>query len=515
VTYVRQGDIWVSQPGGSSVNLTNDAAADFYPSWSPDGTQIAFASRYREGTNVGYYVLPALGGRPRRILATSGLYPARPAWSADGRTLLASTWGATGSVQLEMVNLESMKSQMITVPGRESIRGDLSWSRDNRFIAFVDMTSPLPEVSRLWLTRLSDHEPVALTDGLSLVRTPAFSADARYVYYVSNRQGSSDLWLQQLGEDGSPIGDPQRLTSGIGMSSAALSYDDSKFAYSRGREVVANVWRVPLRDDVVRWADAQQLTFDEALIEFVDVTPDGRELVISSDRHGNQDIWRMPSAGGEMQPVTSEPSPDWRPSISADGQQLAFYAYRTGNREIWTMPLAGGPARQVTSHEAGDYHPTWSPDGSRIAFASNRRGQFSVWVVAATGGEPQLVVGNPGDNMPAWSPDGEWIAFVRIGPNGSRLFRVPAKGGAPEQITSVSSTGGPRWSRNGKWLYFMRPGAQIWEISVGTLMERQLADLSGRPGTVGQFGLAADGSWIYFTWQTADADLWTMDVVHE
>ena len=50
----------------------------------------------------------------------------------------------------------------------------------------------------------------------------------------------------------------------------------------------------------------------------------------------------MPSAGGEMQPLTSDPTPDWRPSVSADGKQIVFYAYRTGNRELWTMPLCGG-----------------------------------------------------------------------------------------------------------------------------------------------------------------------------
>ena len=155
------------------------------------------------------------------------------------------------------------------------------------------------------------------------------------------------------------------------MSSAALSDDGAKIVYTRGRETLANVWRIPLlRDRPATWADAEQLTSDEAFIEFIDVTPNGLELVNGSDRRGNQDIWRMPSAGGDMQPVTSDPTPDWRPSVSADGKQIMFYAYRSGNRELWTMPLAGGPARQVTFHEAGDYHPVWSPDGSHIAFAS-------------------------------------------------------------------------------------------------------------------------------------------------
>ena len=180
------------------------------------------------------------------------------------------------------------------------------------------------------------------------------------------------------------------------MSSAALSGDGSKIAYTRGREALANVWRIPLLGDkTATWADAEQLTSDEAYVEFIDVTPNGLELVLSSDRRGNQDIWRMPAAGGEMQPVTLDPTPDWRPSVSADGKQIVFYAYRTGNRKLWTMPLAGGPARQVTFGEASDYHPVWSPDGSRIAFSSTRSGNFNVWVVAAHGGEPRVLADKP------------------------------------------------------------------------------------------------------------------------
>ena len=109
-----------------------------------------------------------------------------------------------------------------------------------------------------------------------------------------------DLWLQGMGPDAEPEDSPQPVTVGIGMRHAVFSPDGTKLAYSRGREV-ANLWRVPILEDrPATWADAEQLTFDEALIEVVDVSPDGQRLLISSDRSGNPDVWIMDTESGEQ-----------------------------------------------------------------------------------------------------------------------------------------------------------------------------------------------------------------------
>jgi Tol biopolymer transport system component len=81
VDYSGNTDIWATQVGsGQPLNLTADhAGADAFPSYSPDGRQIAFRSS-RDGG--GYFVMPALGGPPRKIVAESVLAPAtRPQWS--------------------------------------------------------------------------------------------------------------------------------------------------------------------------------------------------------------------------------------------------------------------------------------------------------------------------------------------------------------------------------------------------------------------------------------------------
>src|SRR2546423_1444639 len=78
--------------GGVVVNGTGDfGGGDRYPSWSPGGRQVAFWSE-RDGG--GYYVMPALGGAPTKLIPTIGeenFYSA-PEWSADGTQLAAATY---------------------------------------------------------------------------------------------------------------------------------------------------------------------------------------------------------------------------------------------------------------------------------------------------------------------------------------------------------------------------------------------------------------------------------------
>ena len=249
VAYVRDQDIWVSQLGGSAVRLTGDPLAEeTFPSWSPDGTQIAFASRGRDGT-LAYFVVPAVGGQPRRILPVSGNLPGRPAWSPDGRRLAVSSWDPSGVLRLELVTLTSMESADAHGTGPRKYARRLELVARHEVHCVCGCSSPSPDVTQLWLATVSDNQAIALTDGRSLVRTPSFSPDGRSLYYVSNQGGSSDLWSQNLRSDGRPAGDPERLTTGVGMSSVALSHDGSKIAYTRGRETLANVWRIPLLRD--------------------------------------------------------------------------------------------------------------------------------------------------------------------------------------------------------------------------------------------------------------------------
>jgi Tol biopolymer transport system component len=319
-----------------------------------------------------------------------------------------------------------------------------------------------------------------------------------------------DLWRQRIGSNGEPDGDAVRITQGADVRNASFSHDGARLSYSRGGRVT-NVVRLPILDDrPATWNDAQQLTFERAYIEFVDVSPDGRWLAISSDRRGNPDLWTMPAEGGAMTQLTSDPTPDWNPRWSPDGKQILFYAFRGGTRDIWMMPSGGGEARQLTSRQGREWFPAWSPDGRDVVFQTegNLDSIGPIMSMPAAGGEPrQLTTGV----QPEWSPDGSWLAFRRR----ADLYRLDKGGHEPSLIargpTAINQL---RFPRDGRALFYSTAGAaegdDIWRYSFDDRKTTRMTSLKGRRGALSYY-FAVDSKNLYITWSEDDGDIWIMD----
>jgi Tol biopolymer transport system component len=509
-------DIWVSQVGGGpAVNRTADhAGADQIPRWSPDGRLIAFHST-REGGGI--FVMSAIADAARKV--APGFTPAAVAavWSPDS-TELAYPIADGNAVLLERLRLADGTTSRVALGGRKgNARLDLAWSPDSSFLAFVDARNNTAQVTQLWVLRLADGRSEPLTNGLTNDWSPTWSPDSRALYFASNRGGTMDIWRQPTTSDGTADGVPERLTTGVEAAAVTLSADGRRLAYAKGRSL-GNVFRVPvLPDRAATWSNAQQITFDQAHVEYLDVTRDGQRLAVSSDRSGNPDIWILPASGGELQPFVTDPTPDWNPAWSRDGKEIAFYAYRSGNREIWAQAVAGGPARQLTKGEVESVFPAWSPAGeSRIAYTTRIGGSTDLWVVPAGGGEPRQLLGDPSsDGYPQWSPDGRELAFQsdRAGP--ISVWRMPAAGGPAVRVTTGAGNR-PRWMPDGKEIVFWRVEGgrrDAWRVSVTTGAERRVTDLSGRRGFTEPSAFATDGRFLYFTWREDIADIWGMDVL--
>ena len=519
--YVGNHDIWVADVGrGEPTNITRGHPGnDRMPSWSPDGRNIAFFSD--RDAAWGVYLVPATGGDARLILAlpdAERVAGSAPRWSRDGGSLFVSTRHAGENLVL-VLSLATLQTTRVTLPEHDgNVCFDLAVSPDGRRFAYVEGGSGETEVTRLWTAASSGVDAVPLTDGQTNVWSPTWSGDGRAIFYVSNRGGSMDLWQQAVTADGRPVGDARAVTQGLGIRSAAFSADGTRLAYTHGRRV-SNVWRVPiLSERPASWSDAVQLTAERAFIEFVNASPRGDRLAVSSDRRGNQDLWLLSARDGAMTPLTSDPTPEWAPRWSPDGEEIAFYSYRTGNRDVWVMSAGGGPARPLTAHPAQDRNPRWSPDGGEVLFHSSRPENRGWWIVGKSGGQPRFVMssGDSGDDGADWSPDGQSVVLSTRG----RLYRVPRAGGNPVLLPSTGERPySPQFSRDGHSIYYgvvtgPREAHDLWRVSLVDGSISPLTNLQGRRGRLG-YVFSADAQYLYFTWGEDDGDIWVIDVAGE
>lgn len=138
---------------------------------------------------------------------------------------------------------------------------------------------------------------------------------------------------------------------------------------------------------------------------------------------------------------------------SRDGQHLFFTGdeheddelSQESTGDLWTVPTTGGPIRRLTTNPGTESDPAISPGGRRIAyrFGRGRGAETDIHVVelgpdGSFRGEPLNLTAewdlDPGS--PRWTPDGEYILFsAGIGGN-AHLFRVPSTGGPVEQVTT-------------------------------------------------------------------------------
>jgi Tol biopolymer transport system component/DNA-binding winged helix-turn-helix (wHTH) protein len=396
------------------------------PSFSPEGDQIVFAWRPPRSDNSDIYVL-RIGDLEATRLTTHPAIDEAPAWSPDGRRI---AFIRRGGPRGEIVLISPVGGPEQKVG--ETAGSSLSWSADSTSFAIAD--------------RLDGQ------DGYSIFMMAASGGPKRQMTF--------------------PIGEKT-----YGDSSPVISPDGRTLAFVRHSTYdVADLFVQPLSG-----APARQVTFDKRQIRGVAWSPDGQELVFSSNRSGRHQIWRVLVNGNHRQPLPVPGTSDGRsPTVSGDRRgQGARLVYQAFAEDFNVRVLARGADHASSGSTStvfaaslrDEQSPRLSPDGGRLAFVSDRSGWFEVWVCAFPDASAcrQLTAFRQGYvGSPSWSPDSERIAFDARVDGNADLYVVRADGGQPVRLTQEPSVESrTSWSADGRSIYFRsdRTGThQIWKM---------------------------------------------------
>jgi len=514
--YVRQ------VTGGRTVQLTTDSAGNNrWPRWTPDGTRIAYQAL------DGIYVVPALGGAPRLIARTpeasrevsiGSFTPlAGLAWSPDG-TRIAFTvgYGAEGLYVVDEAGGEPVRLDAPREPFGPAWSPDgtrIAVASGNGIFVFGMVYFANAGASSLWTVPVEGGPPRRLTGDDAMDLSPQWSPDGRYVYFVSDRGGSRDVY--RLAAD--RPGEPQRLTTGLDAQTITLSPDGTRLAYTR-LQSTTNIWSLPVpAAGPVPAAAATPITSGSQTIENVDVTRDGRWLVFDSDRTGNAEIYKLPVTGGEPVQLTTDPAGDFSPVWSPDGTRIAFHSLRSGNRDLFTVNADGTGLTRRTSDPRHELDPTWAPDGRAIVAetidSAWTAGNFIVVPVTGADTTPRLLEGI-GD-FADWSPAGDVIAYhTRHG-----IGLLDPTGGPPRPLVANAADGTEAfytaWSSDGRTLYYLARGDRGWMIRAIPRAggpSRVLVRFDDPARQPAGYGFATDGRRFYLTLGSHEADVWVLEL---
>ncbi len=190
----RLPQIYVMDAAGKNLRrLTNSDFAEWYPSWSPDGTRIAFTSSGAMDTAGWYiYVVDADGKNLRKLDQNdeSGWYPS---WSPDSKRIaFVSSRNAFGN-QIYVMDADGSNQQRLTETPLGNIQP--SWSPGGERIAFVSHRDGNWEIyvmdadgkNQRRLTRTPAHD-----------WHPSWSPDGKRVIFVSHRDGNYEIYTMNV-----------------------------------------------------------------------------------------------------------------------------------------------------------------------------------------------------------------------------------------------------------------------------------------------------------------------------
>ena len=431
IVFSYKGDLYlVDSEGGEARQITSNPTYDYSPVWSPDGKTIAFASdRYG---NFDIFTVSVKGGEPVR-LTTHSAKETPWTFTPDGKNILftaciqdpasSALFPKSSMTELYSVSVDGGRpAQVLATPAEEISfigKGGSFVYQDCKGGENIWRKHHTSSITRdIWKYENGKH--TKLTDFKGEDRCPNVSADGKTVYFMSERDGSFNVYSF-------PIDNPSKVTRVTKHKTHPVRFltiaDNGTLCYGYDGDIyVCNAA-----------GNTKKLS-----------------VSITSDKTYSDMTMLSVSGGGDNY-------------LSRDGKQIAFVS----RGEVFVASTDYKTVKQITNTPEAEADVTFSPDGKTLAYASERDGIWNIYTAelahkedinfpnATVVDEKPLFKNNKVDRRAhMYSPDGKELAYIE---NRDRLMVMNLESGKTRQITdgsqcfSTYGSFGYSWSPDGKW----------------------------------------------------------------
>ena len=347
------------------VRLTSAPAAERRPSFSPDGTRIAFSADLDQGSRRAV-VVQAVAAFEWQALTDpeAGELDDMPRWSPDGSRLAFQRCEDETTCRLMSVSTGGGLAVTVSEDLGRSLLG-FDWMPDGQSLVFgLGQVEVQREGGGLFTLELSTGQLQPLNyDWTSGVQDywPRVSADGQHLAFL--RGGfARELWVMGIAG-----GQPRRVSQ--------------EPADIRGFDWLADSQHLLLSSlsanqlQLLSINDASVQVLPDVFGEFPDLSSDGRQLILQSTQYHYELFRRQLDTDVAAERAFASSFNDFLPSLSPSGRYLAFYSDRSGELRIWVADLQRGGAPLLMGEEEPlpRFPAAWSED-SRHLLVSVRHG---------------------------------------------------------------------------------------------------------------------------------------------
>ena len=411
---------------------------------SPDGQTIIFEL-------LGdLYTMPMAGGEATPIVTGMG-FQTQPTYSPDG-SQIAFISDQDGAENLYMANADGTKVKKLSKAGGTGDMMSPEWSADGNYV-FVSVLPGGIGANEIWMYHKLGGSGIQLTNSTpSGPTTPgnrrpnaqgvSATSDGRYLYYAGKMGGFSynmqsfdwQVMRRDLQEGTTDV----VATAYGGAIRPRVSPNGELLVYGTRYESQTGLRVRNLTTGEDRWLaypitrDDQESRATRDLLPAYSFTPDGEAVVINSG--GKIERIALADGAREVIPFTAKVDLDigpnlinqdkdpegpvvvrmaQHPALSPEGDTVLFSALG----ELYTMRLEDGATpRKIDRAGQGAFQPSWSRDGRYITFITWEAGGGHVWRMRANGrGRPERITQRAGYFAdPHFTADGDTIVAIRM-----------------------------------------------------------------------------------------------------